>query len=97
MEGIISEKLSLAKEQIEEKRDVASLSFEQALGELEHIVGALEGGQTPLDQSIELYARGEELKKRCEALLKAAEARIEKIKLSADGKPKGVEPLDVED
>ena len=87
----------MARDKSEDKPDVASLSFEQALGELENIVGALEGGQTALDQSIELYARGEELKKRCEALLKVAEARIEKIKLSADGKPKGVEPLDVDE
>ena len=87
----------MARDKSEDKPDVASLSFEQALGELENIVGALEGGQTALDQSIELYARGEELKKRCEALLKAAEARNEKIKLSADGKPKGVEPLDVDE
>lgn len=79
-----------------DRPDVATLTFEQALGELESIVSELEGGQTPLDQSIELYARGEELKKRCEALLQNAEARIEKITLSADGKAKGLEPLDVE-
>ena len=47
-----------------------------------------------LDDSIKLYERGEELKKRCDALLKNAEMRIEKITLAADGKPAGVAPLD---
>jgi exodeoxyribonuclease VII small subunit len=79
-----------------DRPDVATLTFEQALGELETIVSALEGGQTALEESIELYARGEDLKKRCESLLKTAEARIEKITLSADGKARGVEPLDVD-
>ncbi len=74
---------------------VASLNFETALAELEKIVDQLEKGQAPLEDSIKLYARGEELKKHCDALLKSAEARIEKITLGADGKAKGVEPLDV--
>ena len=72
------------------------LTFEQALAELEAIVSQLESGQTALDRSIELYERGEKLKNRCETLLKAAEARIEKIALAADGQPRGVEPLDVD-
>lgn len=73
----------------------ASLNFEAALAELEKIVDQLEKGQAPLEESIKLYARGEALKKHCETLLKSAEARIEKITLGADGKAKGVEPLDV--
>ena len=73
----------------------ASLNFEAALAELEKIVDQLEKGQAPLEDSIRLYARGETLKKHCETLLKNAEARIEKITLGADGKAKGVEPLDV--
>jgi exodeoxyribonuclease VII small subunit len=76
--------------------DVASLSFETALAELEKIVDQLEKGQAPLEDSIRLYARGEALKKRCEALLKNAEARIEKITLGADGSPKGTAPLDMQ-
>jgi exodeoxyribonuclease VII small subunit len=47
-----------------------------------------------LDQSIEIYERGEALKKHCETLLNAAEARIEKIRLDRNGKPAGAEPLD---
>jgi len=75
---------------------VAKLTFEAALAELEGIVGQLEKGQVGLEESIKLYERGEALKKHCDAQLKSAEARIEKITFGADGKPKGVEPLDVE-
>ena len=75
--------------------DTSSLPFERALAELETIVDQLEKGQVPLEESIKLYERGEALKKHCEALLKSAESRIEKITLGADGKAKGVEPLDV--
>ena len=76
--------------------DVSALSFEQAVEELEKIVAALERGDVPLDRSIEIYERGEALKKHCEKLLKAAEARIEKITLKPDGTPSGTEPLDVD-
>lgn len=76
--------------------DVRALSFEKALAELETIVGKLEGGNVPLEESITLYARGEALKARCDALLKDAEARVEKITLGADGKPAGLVPLDGE-
>jgi len=73
--------------------DVKSMSFEAALKELEDIVGKLEGGKAPLAESIAIYERGEALKSHCEGLLKAAEARIEKITLK-NGKPVGTEPLD---
>jgi exodeoxyribonuclease VII small subunit len=74
--------------------DVQAMSFEKALAELEQIVGKLESGQAPLQESIAIYERGEALKLHCEKMLKEAEARIEKITLSRDGKPVGVEPLD---
>ena len=74
--------------------DVSALSFEQAVEELEKFVAALERGDVPLDRSIEIYERGEALKKHCETLLSAAENRIEKIRLDRAGKPQGVEPLD---
>ena len=74
--------------------DVKTLSFEAALLQLEEIVGKLESGRAPLAESIAIYERGEALKQHCETLLKAAEARIEKITLSRDGKPTGTEPLD---
>ena len=74
--------------------DVSTLSFEQAVEELERIVSALERGDVALDKSIEIYERGEALKKHCEALLNAAENRIEKIRIDRAGNPQGVEPLD---
>lgn len=74
--------------------DVAAMSFEAALAALEQIVGKLESGQTPLQESIAIYERGEALKRHCENLLKTAEARIEKITLSREGAPVGTEPLD---
>ncbi|MCS6761453.1 MAG: exodeoxyribonuclease VII small subunit [Candidatus Devosia symbiotica] len=74
--------------------DVKTLSFEASLAQLEEIVGKLESGKAPLAESIAIYERGEALKAHCEALLKAAEARIEKITLSRYGNPTGTEPLD---
>ncbi|MDB5553358.1 MAG: xseB [Rhizobium sp.] len=79
-----------------EKIDVSALSFEQAVKELESIVARLEGGDVALDQSIEIYERGEALKKDCDTLLYAAEARIEKIRVDGGGKAVGSEPLDME-
>jgi len=76
--------------------DIAAMPFEKALAELEAIVTRLERGDVPLEDSIAIYERGEALKARCDALLKQAEARIEKITLSADGKPTGTTPLDVD-
>jgi exodeoxyribonuclease VII small subunit len=74
--------------------DVKSMSFETALKELESIVGNLERGDVELEQSIKIYERGEALKVHCATLLKAAEDKVEKIKLGRDGKPAGTEPLD---
>lgn len=62
-----------------------SLSFEEALSELEKIVRQLESGSGDLQSSIDAYARGMELKKHCEARLKDAQSRIEKITVTADG------------
>jgi exodeoxyribonuclease VII small subunit len=74
--------------------DVKSMSFEKALEALEQIVDHLERGDVPLDESIRIYERGEALKAHCERLLKAAEDKVEKIRLSREGKPVGTEPLD---
>ena len=76
--------------------EVQSMSFEKALEALEKIVDDLERGDVPLDQSIRIYERGEALKAHCERLLKAAEDRVEKIRLSREGRPVGIEPLDGE-
>ncbi len=75
---------------------IEGLSFEVALAELETIVRTLEQGSAPLDQSIELYQRGDALKRHCEARLKSAQARIEQISLGPDGQPTGTRPFDAE-
>ncbi|MDE0968383.1 MAG: exodeoxyribonuclease VII small subunit [Octadecabacter sp.] len=74
--------------------DVKVMSFEDALRELEQVVGKLERGEVPLDESIALYERGAKLKKRCEAKLKEAEEKVAKLTLGDDGTPTGTEPLD---
>ncbi|MGD0142302.1 MAG: exodeoxyribonuclease VII small subunit [Rhizomicrobium sp.] len=77
-----------------ETTPVDQLSFEVALKELEQIVARLEQGEVDLEDSIQLYERGQALKAHCEKKLKAAEGRLEKIVLGAKG-PEGVEPADL--
>lgn len=74
--------------------DISKLSFETALDQLENIVNSLERGDVSLDESIKTYERGEALKKHCATLLQAAEDKVEKIRVGADGTAKGSEPLD---
>ena len=85
---------NMSKETV--KAAVADLPFEQAIQELEQLVGELEKGLVSLDESVALYARGRSLQERCEKLLAQAEARVEKITLDDKGAPKGVAPLDPE-
>ena len=73
--------------------DIATLSFEDALRELEGIVHQLEAGDVPLEDSIRIYERGAALKAHCEKRLKEAELKVEKVVLGPDG-PKGVERAD---
>ena len=75
--------------------DIAKLSFEQALEQLEEIVRQLEGGEGALEQALEAYERGALLKRHCEAKLKQAQARVDKISLAADGTPQA-DPLVVD-
>ena len=70
--------------------------FEKALEQLEDIVRRLEKGDVALDESVAIYERGEALKRHCEMLLKRAEARIQRITLTPDGRAEGVAPLDVD-
>ena len=65
--------------------DVSSLSFEEALAELEQIVRGLEGGQMKLEDAISCYERGAALRRHCEAKLMEAEARVAAIVERADG------------
>ncbi|MEI7573855.1 MAG: exodeoxyribonuclease VII small subunit [Phenylobacterium sp.] len=68
-----------------EVQDIDGLSFEQALSELERIVGQLESGQAPLEESIALYERGAHLKAHCEGRLEQARLKVEKIVVSPGG------------
>lgn len=78
----------------QEMPEIGQMSFEQALAALEDVVRRLEGGEVALDESIDLYERGEKLRKACQARLDAAQERIEKIVTSADGKATGTTPFD---
>ena len=65
--------------------NVAGLSFEDALAELERIVRGLEGGQQKLEEAITAYERGAVLRRHCEAKLAEAESRVQAIVERADG------------
>ncbi|HTQ34462.1 MAG TPA: exodeoxyribonuclease VII small subunit [Stellaceae bacterium] len=65
--------------------DIAAMSFEDALAELEGIVRRLEGGQVKLDDAIQSYERGAQLKQHCEKKLNEAQQRVDRIVLAADG------------
>jgi exodeoxyribonuclease VII small subunit len=73
---------------------VSALSFEQAIAELEKVVGQLERGDVALDESIALYERGAALRKRCQDKLKEAEEKVAKLTLDGDGNAAGTVPLD---
>ena len=73
--------------------DIAALSFEDALKQLEGIVAKLESGRAPLEQSVELYERGARLKAHCEQKLEQARLRVERIIMGPNG-PERVEPAD---
>jgi len=65
--------------------DIAAMSFEDALAELEQIVRRLEGGQVKLDEAIQSYERGAQLKQHCEKKLTEAQQRVDRITLGPDG------------
>lgn len=65
--------------------DIAQMSFEDALAELEGIVRRLEGGQVRLDDAIQSYERGAQLKRHCEQKLSEAQQRIDRIVVAPDG------------
>lgn len=75
--------------------DIAAMSFEDALAELDRIVRQLEDGRGKLDDAILAYERGAQLKRHCEAKLKEAQAKVERIVLGPNG-PVAVEPADIE-
>jgi exodeoxyribonuclease VII small subunit len=65
--------------------DIAAMSFEDALAELEGIVRRLEGGQVKLDDAIQSYERGAQLKQHCERKLNEAQQRVDRIVIGPDG------------
>ncbi len=75
--------------------DIARLSFEDALSELETIVRQLEDGKGELDQAIKTYERGAQLKRHCEAKLQEAQIKVEKVVLGPQGAV-GVESADAD-
>ena len=73
-----------------------TLSFEDALSELEAIVEKLEGGTVDLDKAIDAYARGMSLKQHCQARLEEARLRVEQIKLPENGGAAAAQPFESE-
>jgi exodeoxyribonuclease VII small subunit len=69
----------------ETHKDIAKMSFEDALEELKDIVATLESGDGKLDAAIASYERGAKLKQHCEKMLKEAQVKIDKIRLGPDG------------
>ena len=74
--------------------EISNMSFEEAMKELEATVGKLEHGDATLEESIALYEEGAVLKAHCEARLKEAQLRVEKIVVGTDGQAKGTAPAD---
>jgi exodeoxyribonuclease VII small subunit len=73
--------------------DIAKLSFEEAMSELEKLVRQLEEGKAKLDDAIGAYERGAMLKRHCETKLNEAKMKIERIAIGPDGKP-SVKPFE---
>lgn len=68
-----------------EEKNISDMEFEEAMGELDHIVKNLEVGNVPLKESLRLYERGTLLKKHCDAILESAQLRINQIAAEKDG------------
>lgn len=76
------------------EKPVGEMTFEEAMAELETVVGRLETGDVALDESIALYERGAKLKAHCESRLKAAEEKVAAITLDETGTPTGTTPVE---
>ena len=74
-------------------RDIEKLSFEDAMNELESIASQLETGDAPLEESIELFERGNRLKQHCQKILEAAEEKVEQITVGEGGDATGTVPF----
>jgi exodeoxyribonuclease VII small subunit len=76
------------------EKPIGEMSFEEAIREFESVVGKLDRGDVPLEESIDLYKRGAALKARCEAKLKEAEEQVEQITMDANGQATGTKPAE---
>ena len=76
-----------------DEAQISELSFEEALKELERIVARLESGDAQLQEAIDLYERGDQLRRQCAARLDAAQSRIEAIRTDAQGRAAGTAPF----
>ena len=76
-----------------DEAQISELSFEEALKELERIVMRLESGDAQLQEAIDLYERGDQLRRQCAARLDAAQARIEAIRTDTQGRAAGTAPF----
>ena len=76
-------------------KPVTDMSFEEAMKELEAVVGRLESGDVPLEDSIKLYERGAALKEHCQKKLAEAEEKVAQITLDGDGQPTGTAAADI--
>ncbi len=85
----------MAEDTVEATADIAAMSFEDALAELEAIVRGLEEGKGNLEDSIGAYERGAALKRHCERKLNEAKAKVDKISIGADGAAE-LESMDLE-
>ncbi len=83
----------MSKAAADGEAEIAAMSFEQAMAALEEIVDRLESGEAPLEDSIALYERGAALRRHCEARLRDAELRVEKIVQGEDGEAAGTVPF----
>ena len=75
------------------EKTIAAMSFEEAMAALESVVGQLEKGEVPLEQSIALYERGAALKAHCAGKLKDAEEKVELIR-AQEGRAVGTTPVE---
>ncbi len=75
--------------------EVKAMTFEAALEALEEIVQKLDSGQVSLEDSIDIYTRGTQLKRHCEAKLRSAKERVDKIVVGSGGAV-DVEPADID-
>ena len=76
-------------------KDIAELSFEEALDQLRDLVSAVERGDSRLDEAIEAYAKGSALRQHCQNRLAEAKAKIEQLTFGPDGEVSGADPFEV--